>query len=290
MRKNIYLHIGTPKTGTTSIQSFLINNNEVFNQYGYDYVELHMRTPKVQRVVDQFHINDQYQSMLLNGDIFRILFNEGFSLDEIFSLYVKEANKDCDNIIISAETIYQLCDMKQFIDAINHYETDKYNITIIINFRHIVEYLSSLFCNTRVVSELKYHNNFLPSEQVVLSKKDAEKARITGFLQIEEKDNIKIKVGSYDKSIDSIDQFLKFIDFHHEIADLKANIPVLNDSADYRFLALLNFSNLIKLRHNVNFECHTTQTDPILFSFKIYLKMLRKLALWRSLIRILLKN
>lgn len=35
--KKIYLHIGTPKTGTTTIQKNLINNRKVLNKTGYDY-------------------------------------------------------------------------------------------------------------------------------------------------------------------------------------------------------------------------------------------------------------
>ena len=39
LMKNIYLHIGTPKTGTSALQSFLLNNSEELDRQGYDYPE-----------------------------------------------------------------------------------------------------------------------------------------------------------------------------------------------------------------------------------------------------------
>lgn len=37
MKKTLYVHVGTTKTGTTAIQSFLIDNQELLNQKGYCY-------------------------------------------------------------------------------------------------------------------------------------------------------------------------------------------------------------------------------------------------------------
>ena len=37
MKKTLYVHIGTTKTGTTAVQSFCIDNQEVLNQKGYCY-------------------------------------------------------------------------------------------------------------------------------------------------------------------------------------------------------------------------------------------------------------
>lgn len=43
----VYLHIGTPKTGTTAIQNFLSDNNEVLNQYGICYPDLGFRYSQI---------------------------------------------------------------------------------------------------------------------------------------------------------------------------------------------------------------------------------------------------
>ena len=33
--KTLYLYVGTPKTGTTSIQSFCAENRHIFDRYGF---------------------------------------------------------------------------------------------------------------------------------------------------------------------------------------------------------------------------------------------------------------
>lgn len=37
MKKTLYVHVGTTKTGTTAIQSFCIDNDEVLHRKGYCY-------------------------------------------------------------------------------------------------------------------------------------------------------------------------------------------------------------------------------------------------------------
>ena len=37
MKTNIYLHIGTPKTGTSAIQKFLLNNDKLLDEHGFVY-------------------------------------------------------------------------------------------------------------------------------------------------------------------------------------------------------------------------------------------------------------
>ena len=36
--KKLYIHIGLPKTATSSIQNFLFENRQLLNQHGYHYV------------------------------------------------------------------------------------------------------------------------------------------------------------------------------------------------------------------------------------------------------------
>ncbi|WP_306251230.1 hypothetical protein [Parvularcula sp. IMCC14364] len=45
MRKNLYLHVGTPKTGTSTIQWFLYRNREVLAKHGILYPALSDKTP-----------------------------------------------------------------------------------------------------------------------------------------------------------------------------------------------------------------------------------------------------
>jgi hypothetical protein len=43
----VYLHIGTPKTGTTAIQNFLMNNNEILNKHGICFPDFGLRYSQI---------------------------------------------------------------------------------------------------------------------------------------------------------------------------------------------------------------------------------------------------
>lgn len=90
--KNIYLHIGTPKTGTSALQSFLLKNSIELNKQGFDYPE------------HKVDVNDISSG---NGqEIINILNKEGKkqALKYVDSLFSKCKNK---NIIISSESLYR---------------------------------------------------------------------------------------------------------------------------------------------------------------------------------------
>ena len=38
--RTLYLHIGTPKTATTSIQMFCVDNESVLKKLGYSYLHI----------------------------------------------------------------------------------------------------------------------------------------------------------------------------------------------------------------------------------------------------------
>ena len=45
--RTLYVHIGTPKTATTSIQMFCVENQEILNEQGYSYPLLEFTYPHV---------------------------------------------------------------------------------------------------------------------------------------------------------------------------------------------------------------------------------------------------
>ena len=45
--RTLYVHIGTPKTATTSIQMFCVENQEILNEQGYSYPLLDFVYPHV---------------------------------------------------------------------------------------------------------------------------------------------------------------------------------------------------------------------------------------------------
>ncbi|HHY1340405.1 TPA: hypothetical protein ACV09T_001846, partial [Campylobacter jejuni] len=69
-----YIHIGTPKTGTTSIQKFLTLNREILKQNGYYYPNAfdekeYWYLEKMIKVINDHKILDFYQFHdVLNND------------------------------------------------------------------------------------------------------------------------------------------------------------------------------------------------------------------------------
>lgn len=93
MKKILYVHVGTTKTGTTAIQSFLIDNQEVLNQKGYCYPLFPYRYPDVsERRNARFLLEEAADTQ--NG-----IFREG--MDKIHELF-----RTYDKIIVSDEGIW----------------------------------------------------------------------------------------------------------------------------------------------------------------------------------------
>ena len=93
MKKTLYVHIGTTKTGTTAIQSFCIDNQETLNQQGYCYPLFPYRYPDVsERRNARFLLEEASDRQ---GGIFR----EG--MDKIRELF-----QTFSNIIVSDEGIW----------------------------------------------------------------------------------------------------------------------------------------------------------------------------------------
>ncbi len=93
MKKTLYVHIGTTKTGTTAIQSFCIDNQEVLNRQGYCYPLFPYRYKDVsERRNAHFLVADAQD---VSGGHFR----EG--MDQIRGLF-----EEYPNVILSDEGIW----------------------------------------------------------------------------------------------------------------------------------------------------------------------------------------
>lgn len=98
----VYLHIGTPKTGTTAIQNFLSDNNEILNKYGICYPDFGFRYPKIGvlrnahfLLTADFDENGQKSSQQPGKD-----YESGLDM-------IADLAKTYDKIIISDEAIWR---------------------------------------------------------------------------------------------------------------------------------------------------------------------------------------
>ena len=146
--KTIYIHIGTPKTGTTAIQRFLTQNNMLLAQRGIFYPIVGRLYSENQKQI----YNSENALTAINGHVIfdRELFKEQL---DIF------AKSDCSTMILSEENLFlhlhhenQLPYNDSFWELLSNYE-----VKIIIYFRQSAEYLTSQW---QEYIKLKLQQNF----------------------------------------------------------------------------------------------------------------------------------
>ena len=99
--KTLYLHIGTHKTATTSLQLFLKDNNEVLKSKGYIYPDFPFKYPYIHEHRNGLFLGNLYIGMDGERDEEREkrYFSEGLNIvHDIFRTY--------DNIVISNERMW----------------------------------------------------------------------------------------------------------------------------------------------------------------------------------------
>ena len=146
--KTIYIHIGTPKTGTTAIQRFLTQNSTILAQKGILYP-----------IVGRFYVENQKQIYnsenaltAING---RVIFDRELFKEQL-DIFAKS---DCSTMILSEENLFlylhqenQLLYNDRLWELLSNYE-----VKIIVYFRQSAEYLTSQW---QEYIKLKLQQNF----------------------------------------------------------------------------------------------------------------------------------
>ena len=139
--KTLYLHIGTPKTATSSIQKFLAENWDVLQKHGYFFPESTHIYPRVNARRNAHFLSGRVR----NGEGIRDKEKEKTYLEEGLQ-HVRDAFQNYDNVILTDESIWYclsylkkslLCDLKK--------EADKqgYQINVIVYLRRQDKFLLS---------------------------------------------------------------------------------------------------------------------------------------------------
>ena len=98
--KTLYLHIGTPKTGTTSIQAFMVQNQDELNRNGYCYPSMTFRNNS-----DDIYRNGHFTFGYLFKKKERCYDTENQYRDAAYNK-IQELFKTYDNVILSDEGIW----------------------------------------------------------------------------------------------------------------------------------------------------------------------------------------
>ncbi|MGN0154427.1 MAG: hypothetical protein ACI4A3_08235 [Lachnospiraceae bacterium] len=139
--KTLYLHIGTPKTGTTAIQNFCNDNQDILNQYGYYYPIYPYRYLSASKLRNAHFIF----GCLNRADGSRDFEGEKKALSEGFQ-HIYEAFEKFDNIILSDEGLWT-CGFRDEVSAWSKVKKEldkgKFAIKVIVYLRPQDEFLCS---------------------------------------------------------------------------------------------------------------------------------------------------
>lgn len=153
--KTLYLHIGTPKTGTTSIQNFCYSNRKLFEEMGYCYPVLPFRYPGKL---------PERNALFLSGVIHdeegkRDHQEEARRLQEGFAV-VSKAFEKYDNVVLSDEAVWMTAfgRRKKVWKEIQEAAVDGgYVVKIIVYLRRQDEFVESWW-NQRIKSDMIKYN------------------------------------------------------------------------------------------------------------------------------------
>ncbi len=156
-KKTLYLHIGTPKTGTTSIQMFCMNNREVLQKKGFEYPLYGFDFARAKEHRNGHFLVSTIMKSALEHDL------EAEKREQIRGLKMVEASfEDYDKVLLSEEKIWNhtgLVDfsvwntIKEFVDA------HGYDLKVIVYLRRQDE-LTVSWKNQQIQDGWNYYGCF----------------------------------------------------------------------------------------------------------------------------------
>jgi hypothetical protein len=228
MKKNLYLHIGLPKTGTSAIQKFLVDNYEKLkNEYNLYY-------PDFGRWVDGSHHEIAFA---LSPNPYKTMKGHNEQLAYLKELEQKIINSKCSNILLSSEC-FHLYNNDNFINQFAKH----YNVKIICYLRRQDAFLESIY--KQEVQDIVFKEN-----RSFQQYKDAKKERLYyfAFLKRWEKltspDNIIIKNFDTQQFVNQniIDDFLSIFSIENDeqkfiLTKEKVNVGFSRNVTEYKLL------------------------------------------------------
>ena len=180
--KTIYLHIGMPKAGSTSIQRFLYNNREKLKEFGILYPIIpNDNDEKDYNIAEYINFRKIDKKIITQGLEF---YNEFFK-NEVIDKVLKndEAFEFCDKIIFSDELLFYKKDCINMFDVMRE---NGFEVKVMVCFRSPVDYLASLW-----QENLKpYLDNFTTPIDKFLFNASANYELILDFIKKLGKENV----------------------------------------------------------------------------------------------------
>ncbi|MFG5150616.1 hypothetical protein [Campylobacter lari] len=252
--KIAYIHIGTAKTGTTSIQNFLFHNQKVLQKKGYFF-------PQSIGKKNHVHLPGCVYSIKKMNGYRKVhhLQNDNIFMDkqkEIINNLSKElSNMDCGNTIFSSESIHASLNYEELVRLKNTlYAMGFDKIKILVYFRDIGNMLNSL-CSEDVkcgfIIDAYFDNNSLSKKPFLMNMLNY-KENVKLYSEIFGKENLIVRL--FDKNEFYQGDLLK--DFIHSIGlewdDEFIIPPKQNESLDLLGIELFQRFNRLLPRYKTN--------------------------------------
>lgn len=157
--KTLYLHIGTPKTGTTSLQGMMANNRPLLKKYGLSYPDLGFRYPEILANRNAHFLIAPVMNADGSCDRSRLSADYEAGLDMLVPL-----SETCDAVLLSDEGIYCSSQFRpDFWSRLKKdLETRGFSLKIILYLRRQDLFLESLYAQ-----RVRQHHCAAPFDQFV---------------------------------------------------------------------------------------------------------------------------
>ncbi|MBN1008311.1 sulfotransferase domain-containing protein [Amphritea pacifica] len=198
-KRNIFLHIGIEKTGTTSIQEFLYENRDRLSDKGYHFIQ----SPgnKNNRALASYTMADhKFDDYFRDLNLITIEKKEEHNKEtaQKFQKEISNLSDSINSIIISSEHFHSRIDSKKEITKLKSLLTPFYsNIKIICYLREQSETCTSLF-STSIKSGSPNDFSYLTEQCNINNTYYNYKKMLENWSEVFGKENIIVRV--FDKS------------------------------------------------------------------------------------------
>lgn len=187
--KTLYLHIGTPKTGTSALQHFFANNRKILEGKGVYYPDLGFRFPDIgkHRNAHFLSYKKYLEKKQRDYETEKAIRDEGIQK-------LEEAFQDHDTILLSDEHIWNEKEMiAQTLPALkSHFAEQGVQIKVIVYLRRQDQVIQSFWAQKIKESSAMSFEKYMEKEKYRFFRLDYA-ARIQEFADVLGKDNIIVR-------------------------------------------------------------------------------------------------